>query len=52
MTFDEKVNRIQLLLNKTDEEELIGAYLDSVIDGSGFACVLISMACSVKGDNQ
>ncbi len=28
MTFDEKVNRIQLLLNKTDEEELIGAYLD------------------------
>ena len=28
VTFDEKVNRIQLLLNKTDEEELIGAYLD------------------------
>lgn len=28
MTFDEKVNRVQILLNKTGEEELIGAYLE------------------------
>nr|DAE40935.1 MAG TPA: tail connector protein [Caudoviricetes sp.] len=28
MTFDSKVKRIQLLLNKSGEEDLIGAYLD------------------------